>query len=71
MIEVNDISDTLLIVNQITIDKLYSLENGGDNVALYMFYYKTAKWQKTNQIKASDEYCMKIKDIITLIPGAK
>lgn len=59
MIEFNDISDTLLIVNQITIDKLYSLENGGDNVALYMFYYKTAKWQKTNQIKASDEYCMK------------
>ena len=55
----NDICDDLLIINKITIDKLYSLENCADCVSLYIFYYKTAKWQKTNIIKASDDYVKK------------
>ena len=55
----NDIADNLLIINKITIDKLYSLENCADCVALYIFYYKVAKWQKTNVIKASDDYVKK------------
>ena len=58
-IELNDIADDLLILNKLTIDKLYQLDNAADCVALYMFYYKTAKWQPTNQIKANDEYVKK------------
>ena len=61
-IKLNDISDNLLILHKSTIDKLYQLENSADCIALYVFYYKTAKWQKTNVIKASDEYvkqCLK------------
>lgn len=27
-------------------------------IALYVFYYYTAKWQRTNQPKATDKYCM-------------
>lgn len=55
----NDIADNLLIINKQTIDILFSLENGSDCVALYVFYYKTAKWQKTMSIKATDEYIKK------------
>ena len=55
----NDIADDLLIINKITIDKLYSLENCANCVALYICYYKVAKWQKTNVIKASDDYIKK------------
>ena len=52
----NDISDELLILNKTTIDTLFKLENCSDCIALYVFYYKTAKWQKTNTIKANDTY---------------
>lgn len=58
-VKLNDISNQLLIINKITIDKLFQLENCSECVALYIFYYKTAKWQKTNIIKASDEYVRK------------
>ena len=58
-IKLNDISDSLLIISKITIDRLFQLENAADCIALYVFYYKTAKWQKTNVIKASDEYVKK------------
>ena len=58
-IKLNDISDSLLILHKATIDKLFQLENSADCIALYVFYYKTAKWQKTNVIKASDEYVKK------------
>lgn len=58
-IKLNDISDNLLILNRATIDKLYRLENSAECIALYVFYYKTAKWQKTNVVKASDEYVKK------------
>ena len=44
----NDIADDLLIINKITVEKLYSLKNCADCIALYIFYYKIAKWQKTN-----------------------
>jgi len=62
-LQLNDIADDLLILNKHTIDTLFSLENCVDCIALYIFYYKTAKWQKTNTIKANDEYvkkCLKI-----------
>lgn len=58
-IKLTDIADELLIVNKHTIDTLFSLENCSDCIALYIFYYKTAKWQKTDTIKASDEYVKK------------
>lgn len=58
-IKLNDISNNLLILHKATIDKLFKIENSADCIALYVFYYKTAKWQKTNVIKASDEYVKK------------
>ena len=58
-IKLNDIADDLLILNKITIDRLFRLENCADCIALYVFYYKTAKWQKTNTVKANDQYVKK------------
>lgn len=58
-VKLNDIADDLLIFNKITVDTLFQLDNCADCVALYMFYYKTAKWQKTNTIKAVDLYVKK------------
>lgn len=54
-IQLNDIADNLLIINQETIERLFK-EDNKDTLVLYMFYYKTAKWQKHNPIKATDEY---------------
>lgn len=58
-IKLTDISSDLLIINKHTIDTLFHLENAAECVALYIFYYKTAKWQKTNTIKANDAYVKK------------
>lgn len=58
-IKLNDIADDLLILNKITIDKLFQLDNCVDCIALYIFYYKTAKWQKTNMVKVNDYYIKK------------
>lgn len=58
-IKLNDIADDLLILNKITVDRLFRLENCADCIALYVFYYKTAKWQKTNTVKANDQYVKK------------
>ena len=57
--KLNDIADDLLILNKITVDRLFQLENCADCIALYVFYYKTAKWQKTNTVKANDQYVKK------------
>lgn len=60
--QINDIADDLLILNRHTIDVLCSLPNCSDCLALYIFYYKTAKWQKTDTVKANDKYigkCLK------------
>ena len=40
-------------------DRIMELDKWTDVLSLYMFYYYTAKWQKTNQPKASNSYCMK------------
>lgn len=58
-IKLNDIADNLLILNKITVDRLFQLENCADCIALYVFYYKTAKWQKTDTVKANDQYVKK------------
>lgn len=57
-IKLNDIADELLIINKTTIERLFQ-EDNKDTLVLYMFYYKTAKWQKHNPIKANDEYVKK------------
>lgn len=57
-IKLNDIADELLIINNTTIERLFQEENK-DTLVLYLFYYKTAKWQKHNPIKANDEYVKK------------
>lgn len=57
-IKLNDIADELLIINNTTIERLFQEENK-DTLVLYLFYYKTAKWQKHNPIKATDEYATK------------
>lgn len=54
-IELLDIADDLLVINKTTIERLFQEENT-DVLVLYLFYYKTAKWQKHNPIKANDEY---------------
>lgn len=58
-VRLNDIAENLLILNKHTIDTLFSLDNCADCVALYIFFYKTAKWQKTNSIKANEDYIKK------------
>ena len=58
-IGLNDIADDLLILNKITVDRLFQLENCAECIALYVFYYKTAKWQKTDTVKANDQYVKK------------
>lgn len=57
-IELLDIADDLLIINKATVERLFQ-EKDMNPLVLYIFYYKTAKWQKHNPIKASDDYCKK------------
>ncbi len=71
-INLNDIADDLFIMNKTTVDKLFQSENPADCFALYGFYYKTAKWQKTNAVKANDKYVkMSLKWGIERIKKAK
>ena len=53
----DDIANELFIMNNITVEKLFDL--GADAFTLYAFYYKTAKWQKTMEPWANNEYVMK------------
>lgn len=53
------LEDQLTIVSTQTLHDLFQEENGADALALYMFYYYTAKWQKTNSVFATKDYCMK------------
>ncbi len=52
----NLVEDNILIISKQTMDLLLKQVDPGRCIALYTFYYYTAKWQKTNQIKASVEY---------------
>lgn len=53
-----DLSNELFIINQITVDRIFSSDNPADNFSLYSFYYKTAKWQKSTLARATDSYVM-------------
>lgn len=54
-----DIADDLVILNKNIIETLIRLDKADDCIALYILYYRLAKWQKTNKIKATDEYVKK------------
>lgn len=54
-----DIADDLVILNRNTIETLFHLDKASDCIALYVLYYRLAKWQKTNQIRALDSYVCK------------
>ena len=55
-----ELEKQLVILSTPTINKLLSLgKEGVDALTLYVFYYHTAKWQDTNQPKATPAYCMK------------
>ncbi len=54
-----DIADDLVILNRNTLETLVHLDDADNCIALYVVYYRLAKWQKTNKIKATDEYIRK------------
>ena len=55
----NFIEDNLIILSKQTLDIFLKENNPRDLISLYCFYYYTAKWQKTNQPKASISFCAK------------
>lgn len=55
----NDPLNALIAVPKITMDVIWNCEVPGDVIALYMFYCYTAKWQQTNQPKATTNYSSK------------
>lgn len=56
MNEQNFIENQLVILTKQTLDIFLKQENPADLIALYTFYYYTAKWQSTNQIKCTTQY---------------
>ena len=48
-----------IILSKPLLDLFLKQENPADLIALYTFYYYTAKWQKTNQLKANSNYTQK------------
>jgi len=52
------IEEEPIILSKNLLDLFLQSKYPGDLIALYSFYYYTAKWQKTNQPKATDNYCM-------------
>lgn len=55
-LEQNFIENSLIILTKQTCDLLLSQEKGSDLIALYVFYYYTAKWQGTNQPHCTTPY---------------
>lgn len=56
---VYDSNQEPIVLSKHLIDVLLAQENPADCIGLYTFYYYTAKWQKTNQPKATTEYTAK------------
>lgn len=52
-----NIADEPLVIGKATIDRILTLDNPSEALALYSFYYYTAKWQKTTKAKATEKYC--------------
>ena len=54
-----DYQDEPIVISKATTDRLLKEKKPVDLMALYWFYYQTAKWQGTNQPKASNAYAAK------------
>lgn len=55
----NFIENSLIILTKQTLDIFLRQKNPSELIALYTFYYYTAKWQATNQIKCTTGYVAK------------
>lgn len=53
------IEKNIVILSRQTLEVFLEQKTPADLIALYCFYYYTAKWQETNQPKASISYCAK------------
>lgn len=53
------IENQLVILTKQTLDIFLKQENPSELIALYTFYYYTAKWQATNQPKCTTDYVAK------------
>ena len=53
------IDNQLVILNKATLDRFLKEDNPGNLIALYTFYYYTAKWQQTNQPYCTTSYAAK------------
>ena len=53
------IEEEPIVLSKHLLDTLLEEKNPAELIALYCFYYYTAKWQKTNQPKATTEYTSK------------
>lgn len=54
-----DINQEPIVISKITSDIFLKQEHPADLMALYWFYYYTAKWQKTDKAKATTSYAAK------------
>lgn len=54
-----DVQEEPIVISKITMDILLKQKKPSDLIALYLFYYYTAKWQKTNTIKSTTLYTAK------------
>ena len=54
-----DLENEIITVSTETINKLFRYDNGADLVALYMFYHKQCKIQKTNQSFTVSDFAKK------------
>lgn len=55
----NFIENELVILTKQTLDIFLKQENPAELISLYTFYYYTAKWQQTNQVKCTTDYVAK------------
>ena len=58
-VEKGYIENNIMILSKPTMDLFLKQKKPSDLISLYMFYYYTAKWQKTNQPKATTSYAAK------------
>src|SRR5256885_14833130 len=55
----NFIEHNIIILSKQTLDLFLKQDTPADLIGLYCFYYYTAKWQETNQPKATTRYAAK------------
>jgi len=51
-----DKSQEPIVISKVTSDIILKQDRPADLMALYWFYYQTAKWQKTEQVRATTSY---------------